>query len=117
MKKIALILVLACACASPNSTEIKFGREVRTFSYEDFEVEVIKSEINYFTEIFKPINIAITENHILVSDRATKKHLHIISKENSRYVGQLGDRGQGPNEFLSLSGFKRSFNDDQFIVY
>lgn len=117
MKKLAIIFIFLSSCASTDNTTIKFDREVQTFTHNDFEEEVVKSEIKYFSEIIKPNHITVTKSNIIVSDRATKRHLHIISKENSNYLGQVGERGQGPNEFLSFSGFKRNFIDHQFIVY
>lgn len=117
MKKLAIIFIFLSSCASTDNTTIKFNREEQTFTHNDFEEEVVKSEIKYFSEIIKPNHITITKSNIIVSDRATKRHLHIISKENSTYLGQVGERGQGPNEFLSFSGFKRNFIDHQFIVY
>lgn len=87
------------------------------FTRNDFEVVRAKSEKWIFDDIYKPHFIGVTDNYVIVSDRATSKHLHLISKEDLRYLGSFGSYGDGPDEFLSFSNFTTTFEKDQVNFY
>lgn len=84
---------------------------------EDFNSITIESEKHYFDSLIRPGHIGLTNDYIVVSDRATPTHLHLIQKSEMTYLGGFGQRGDGPQEFLSFSGFKQSFIKEELRIY
>lgn len=112
-----LLVLLFCSCSNSSEKQMRFGREVKKFSLKDFEVVQSKSEKWVFEDIYKPVYIGVTEDYILISDRATSQHLHLIAEKDQSYLGSFGERGDGPDEFLSFSNFTTSFGKNQVNFY
>lgn len=112
-----ILIIFFIACSSRSDFETRFDREVKTFLINDFDLISVESTKTYFEEIIRPAHITNTSNYLIVSDRASKNHLHLIHKNKLGYLGSFGGRGDGPEEFLSVSGFKRSVDDNQFILF
>lgn len=112
-----IFFFMTLCCCSTDGNQLHFGREVKLFSMEDFNAITVESEKHYFDSLIRPGHIGLTKDYIVVSDRATPTHLHLIQKSDMNYLGGFGQRGDGPQEFLSFSGFKRSPSKEQLTIY
>jgi hypothetical protein len=118
MKYLSFILIF-CFLSCSESTELSLfsGRYLIYFSFHDFEKVKSKSEKRIYDEVYRTSRIDITSEYIIISDRANTKLLHLIRKEDMSYIGDFGEIGDGPEEFLSVNYFCSKVADNQSVLF
>lgn len=103
-----LVMLLIAGCSDwSNDQNQQFDQlkwEVqKSFGSEEVEdFEISGTVITDADTLGLPSWLTSTRNYIVVADAASPP-LHIISREEGRYLGSLGSSGEGPEEFTSIS--------------
>jgi hypothetical protein len=66
-------------------------------------VEIIKLETNDDCLVSSQGNILLTDDHIIIGDRMTKR-ISLFNRDGS-FVRNIGASGRGPGEYIQLGGF------------
>ncbi len=67
-----------------------------------------------FPNLFKPLQIAVDNNYLYISDQYGVK---IYSLDNYKYIRKIGQKGEGPGEFIYHPSFQVITNSQEILLY
>ncbi|MDR2911256.1 MAG: TolB-like 6-bladed beta-propeller domain-containing protein [Bacteroidales bacterium] len=100
------IILLFLSCSDEKS--------VQTVSLPD-ALELQSTTKNIDVDLLLPTKIFIKNNKIVVFEPLTKDMFKVFNFPSFRYLYSFGDKGGGPNEFVSISNDAIIENDTDFI--
>ena len=121
---LALILFMV-ACTgnkeesnNPNKPKISDEAGTRFFSDDQFTTNVQQLEGDTWQvqdNLAEPVVINVIKDYLFIGDKQSQQPIHIFSTTTKEYLGSIGARGKGPNEFLSTTEF--SLSPDGKIIW
>lgn len=129
MKEI-LYIILIILSISCNSTKEK-KEEVSVSNITPILITDIETDYGKLSDFVKEIQmipleftddcilgeiekIVMTNSCIFVMEKVNQKGIYVFN-HSGKYLYRIGNRGQGPGEFINLSGF--SLNEEQQLIY
>ncbi|MBQ4802389.1 hypothetical protein J8L88_05925 [Aquimarina sp. MMG015] len=116
-KRVYLLLVLCCYGGIVYSQYL--GKEYKKITNESFvdKVDLVSEKLDIGSDkLVAPLRLTLLDNHLVIHDTETQKHLHLIDIENNKYVDQYIGIGNGPNELSDVGTFEKNGNT-AFIVW
>ena len=98
-----LLFLFFCSCSSKEeNVQVINCTHKKLEGYEDYVLG-------------KPVNMALMDSILAISDSQTNPMLHLLNIETGSYMGQYISRGQGPDEFRNIGTLERFSGDTLFL--